>query len=285
MIRSLLAAGLIAFSATTTLAAEKIRFAVTDLNGLEQLQQEFKPFQDALEDITGLEVELFPISSRTAAVEAMNSDMLDLVLTGPAEYVVMKELADARVVTAWQRTDYYSEIVVMANGPINKVEDLKGQRVSFASAGSTSQHLGPAQALADLGLTVNEDYEGVFISRNVATEALIRGDIAAVSMTRTYLRQARELYPDEAFSVVVRSGDLPNDVLVASRDLDDETFETVRSAFIEHGGELMAAVLNGGKDNEKFVGGSFITNIDDSEYNYVRSMYETVGIPFDNFTN
>ncbi|TJX07567.1 MAG: phosphonate-binding protein, partial [Mesorhizobium sp.] len=45
--------------------AEPVKFAVTDMEGLEALQQEFGAFQTALEEATGLDVELFPVSSRT----------------------------------------------------------------------------------------------------------------------------------------------------------------------------------------------------------------------------
>jgi len=100
MIRSLLAACAISLVSLAPAAAESVKFAVTDIEGLEALQQEFGGFEKALEQATGLEVELFPVSSRTAAVEAMNSGQVDLVLTGPAEYVVMKELTQPQIVVA-----------------------------------------------------------------------------------------------------------------------------------------------------------------------------------------
>ena len=98
----LVAAAAIAFAAPAS--AETIKFAVTDIEGLEQLQQEFGAFETALEKSTGLDVELFPVSSRTAAVEAMNAEQVDFVLTGPAEYVVIKALTDSKIVVAWQRS-------------------------------------------------------------------------------------------------------------------------------------------------------------------------------------
>ena len=39
----------------------------------------------------------------------------------------------------------------------------------------------------------------------------------------------------------------------------------------------MQAVLQG-EDNQKFKGGFFLTEIKDSDYDYVRSMYRTIGI-------
>jgi phosphonate transport system substrate-binding protein len=276
MIRALLAVLMLAV-ALPAAAAERIRFAVTDIEGLEALQQEFGAFETALEKITGLDMELFPVSSRTAAVEAMNAEQVDFVLTGPAEYVVIKQLTNARIVVAWQRPDYFAQLVVMADGPIKKVADLKGKKVSFGSVGSTSQHLGPAQALADLGLKYGTDYEPQIISRNVAVEALIRGDLAAVGMNFTHLDRIRKAFPDKAFTVVARGRDLPNDILVARAGVPDEVFGKVRGAFLKHGTELMQAVLTG-EDNKKYGGGFFLTRVDDAEYDYVRDMYRTIGI-------
>lgn len=277
MFRTLVSALAITLATAFTAVAEPVRFAVTDIEGLEALQQEFGGFQKALEKITGLDIELIPVSSRTAAVEAMNSGHVELVLTGPAEYVVMKELSNPRIVVAWQRPDYFAQVAVLANGPIRSVEDLKGKKVAFGSVGSTSQHLGPAQVLTDSGILYGKDYEGVIISRNVAAEALIRGDIAAIGLNYGHLNSIRKAFPNAAFAVVARGRDLPNDILVARKDIPEEVFVKIRDAFLKHGNELMNAVLTG-EDNQKFKGGIFITDIKDSDYDYVRSMYRTIGI-------
>ena len=276
MLKSLLAAAF-ALTAATASQAEPLKFAVTDIEGLEQLSQEFGAFETALEQVTGLDVELFPVSSRTAAVEAMNADAVDFVLTGPAEYVVIKELTDPIIVAGWQRPDYFAQVVVLADGPIKSVQDLRGKIVTFGSVGSTSQHLGPAQALADLGLTMGADYDGKIIKRNVAVEALIRGDIAGVGMNFGHLNKIRKAFPDTAFTVVARGRDLPNDILVARPDVDPAALEKVRAAFVEKGDVLMAAVLKG-DDNQKYEGGFFLTGIEDSDYDYVRAMYRTIGV-------
>ena len=89
-LRAILTAAVLAVTAPTlATAADPVRFAVTDIEGLEALQQEFGPFEAALEKSTGLDVELFPVSNRTAAVEAIKAGQVDFVLTGPAEYVVI----------------------------------------------------------------------------------------------------------------------------------------------------------------------------------------------------
>lgn len=258
-------------------AADTVRFAVTDIEGLENLQREFGQFRDKLSTLTGYEIDFFPVNSRTAAVEAMKADQVDFVLTGPAEYVVFKARTGARVVVGWQRPNYFAQIVTMAEGPIKNTADLAGKKVSFGSVGSTSQHLGPAQALADVGLNYDEDYDPQIISRNVAIEALIRGDLAAVGMNFGHLEKIRKKFPDQAFTVVARGRDLPNDILIASSTVSDEMFSYMRAAFIDHGNDLMSAVLTG-DDNQKYKGGFFLNTVKDQDYDYVRAMYETIGV-------
>lgn len=277
MLKLIGAAAALAMMTFTATAAEKVRFAVTDVEGLEKLHQEFGPFRDKLQELTGLEIEFFPVNSRTAAVEALSSEQVDLVLTGPAEYVVMKQLTNAELVTAWQRPDYYAQVVVLADGPIKSVADLKGKKVAFGAVGSTSQHLGPAQVLTDLGLPQNE-YTPEIISRNVAVEAMINGDIAAVGLNRGHLESIREVYPEAAFLVLARGRDLPNDVLVARAGAEAEAVKKVRDAFVNSGKELMAAVVETTDDNKKYQGGHFITTIKDADYDYVRDMYRTIGV-------
>ena len=50
---------------------EPLRMAVTDIEGLEQIQREFGAFKDLLEKHSGCQVKFYPVPNRTAAVEAV----------------------------------------------------------------------------------------------------------------------------------------------------------------------------------------------------------------------
>ncbi len=262
---------------TQATAAETIRFAVTDIDGLESLQKEMGPFKAAFEAASGLTVEFFPVSGRTIAVEAMAADQVDFVLTGPAEYVVFNARLEAQPVVTWNRPDYYSNVVVLDSSPITSVDQLKGQKISFGEIGSTSQHLSPATLLAEAGLTYATDYEPVFLKRNVAMEALIKGDIAAIGLNRTHIDQITEKFPDQKLRILLKGGDLPNDVLLASPKVPAEVVEAVRKTFAEHSDALLAAVTST-EENEKYIGGSFTATVTDADYDTVRKMYENVGV-------
>jgi len=257
---------------------KEISLAITDIAGLENLQREFGAFRESLQKRTGLSIRFLPVSSRTAAVEAVNSKKIDFVLTGPAEYVVFKKRSQAEPVIGFQRPDYFSVIVTVAGRGVQGPADLKGKKVAFGDVGSTSQHLGPMQALADHGIDPRRDLQVLHLNRNVAIEALKRGDVAAVGMNDTHLKSARAKNPDVVFEVIARGRDLPNDILLAAPHVDKGTVERLRKAIADNSKELVEAILTG-EDNKKYAGMAFLPTVKDSDYNYVRSMYRTIGFP------
>lgn len=278
--KPLLASGLIALALATAPAAsaqETIRFAVTDIDGMEALQREMGPFKAAFEAASGLTVEFFPVSGRTVAVEAMAADQIDFVLTGPAEYVVFNARLDAQPVVTWVRPDYYSTVVVLEDSPVRTPDDLKGQMISFGEIGSTSQHLGPVDLLAKAGLTYAVDYQPVFLNRNVAVEALIKGEIAGIGLNRTHIDSITEKFPDQKFRVLVKGKQLPDDILLASPKVAPEVVDTVRKTFADNNDAILAA-LTSTEENAKYVGGKFNASVTNSDYDVVRKMFENIGI-------
>jgi phosphonate transport system substrate-binding protein len=283
--RLVLAAGLAVagFASGAAFATDTIRLAVTDVDGLESLQREFGPFKQSFETLSGLKLEFFPVSGRTAAVEAMAAKQVDFVLTGPAEYVVFRARTNASPVVTWQRPDYHSFLIAMADGPVKTVADLKGKKVSFHEIGSTSRHLGPGQLLADAGLVYGTDYEPVFVKVNVGVEALQRGDLAALGVNFTDLQRFKERMPDFKFVELAKSPQLPDDVLIAAPEVPAATIQKVRDVFLNHGEELMKSVTSTDA-NRKYIGGRFLPNVTDADYDVVRRMYNAVGITaFDAF--
>ncbi|MDP3194060.1 PhnD/SsuA/transferrin family substrate-binding protein [Tabrizicola sp.] len=278
--KHLLASGLLAIglaAATQAAAQDTIRFAVTDIDGMEALQREMGPFKDAFEAASGLKVEFFPVSGRTVAVEAMAADQVDFVLTGPAEYVVFNARLDAQPVVTWVRPDYYSTVVVLDDSAVKSPADLKGQKISFGEIGSTSQHLGPVDLLAQAGLTYAVDYEPVFLNRNVAVEALISGDIAGIGLNRTHIDSITGKFPDQKFRVLVKGPQLPDDILLASSKVAPEVVETVRKTFADNNEAILAA-LTSTEENAKYIGGKFNASVTNADYDVVRKMFENIGI-------
>ena len=276
------AIGILASSvmSVSAVAQEIINFAITDLEGMEQLQTEFGAFKDVLTKKTGLNIKFFPVPNRTAAVEAMRNKKIDLVLTGPAEYVIFKNRTNAKPLVGFSRPDYFADIVVMADGPIQDVKDLKNKKVAMGGVGSTSKHLAPMQVMKDAGLNPLKDIKPFHTSVKVGWEALKRGDVAAFATTNDKflkLRSKDKQFQPGAFRVIARSKDLPNDILLYRKNLDKNSVNKIKIALSENSDEMINAILVG-EDNKKFTGMKFLPNTKDSDYDYVRSMYKTIGV-------
>jgi phosphonate transport system substrate-binding protein len=258
-------------------AQNELRFAVTDVVGLETLQREWGPFQKALEAKSGLKLSFFAVTNRTAAAEALRAKRLDLVFTGPAEYVVMRARTDAVPVIALQRVDYYPNVVVRADSGITDVAGLKGKKVVFGPIGSTSRHLGPMQLLADLGLNPRSEIQPMHVSPSVGHEALKRGDVAAMGMNHTDFQKLRERDPATPYFVLARGRDLPLDLILAGSHVDKTVVAKVRKAIADNAAEMSKAILAGEGENTKYKGMVWVPTIRDEDYNYVRKMYATIG--------
>ena len=279
-----LGVSLAALSAVSAMA-ETWNLAVTDVEGMERLQTEWGPFKAALEAATGDTFEFFSVNSRTAAAEALRGKTVDFVISGPAEYVVINKLTEATPLIGLGRPDYFCAIVVRADSGINLPKDLIGKKVAFGDIGSTSNMLCPMQALADHGVDPVNDIEKTHTSRNIAHEALKNGDVDAIGTNAgswLRVRDAETELPYGFFKIIARSGDLPNDMLMVGAHVPTEAAMHVRDAILANKAAIIDGIVSN-EENEKYRGMDLVA-IDDSAYDYVRSMYSNAGYPqFDTF--
>lgn len=285
-LKSMLMGTVVAVLGASAAVAETWSIAVTDVEGLERLQAEWGPFKTALEAVTGETFEFFPVSSRTAAAEALRGETVDFVITGPAEYIVINTLTEATPLIGFGRPDYRCAIIVRADSGIDSMDDLKGQTVAFGDIGSTSNMLCPMQLMADYGVDPVNDIERVHTARNIAHEALKAGDVAAIGINEgSWISSARDQdtsVPYGFFRVLARSGDLPNDMIMAGAHVPAEVQTMIRDAIIANKADIITAITTH-EENGKYLGMDLVT-IHDANYDVVRAMYTTAGYPqFDNF--
>ncbi|MDP3338744.1 phosphate/phosphite/phosphonate ABC transporter substrate-binding protein [Frigidibacter sp.] len=285
-LKSLMLGTALAMLGVTAVSAETWNIAVTDVEGLERLQAEWGPFKAALDAATGHTFEFFPVSSRSAAAEALRGETVDFVVTGPAEYIIINTLTKATPLIGFGRPDYRCAIIVRADAGIDSMDDLKGKKVAFGDIGSTSNMLCPMQLMADYGVDPVTEIDKVHTSTNIAHEALKGGDVAAIGINEgSWINGARgkdTSVPYGFFKVLARSGDLPNDMLLVGAHVPAEVQALVRDSIIENKDQIIAAITEH-EENDKYVGMDLVT-IEDASYNRVRSMYTTAGYPqFDTF--
>ncbi|EKF23543.1 phosphate/phosphite/phosphonate ABC transporter, periplasmic binding family protein [Mycolicibacterium hassiacum DSM 44199] len=252
-----------------------VRLAVTDLQGLEELQREFGAFKTEFEKHSGLQVEFFAVSDRTAAAAALQAGRVDVVFTGPAEYVVIHDRTGAEPIVAIERDGYHSTIYTRADTGITNLEQLRGKKIAMSDVGSTSGHLGPSQMLVDAGLTPGSDVEVLTVGDTVH-EALRRGDVDAVGIGHHDYEEFMATDDPDRYRILAEGPILPPDLLIARPGLDEQTVATIRQTLTDHFDVLLAAMLEG-KDNAKYENAKLV-NVTDADYDTVRSMYRAVGV-------
>lgn len=271
---ALTASTLVACSGSDEADPNTVRMAVTDLQGLEELQREFGAFKDKLKSTSGYEIEFFPVNDRVAAAGALKSNKVDIVFTGPAEYVALHARTGAEPLVSISRPSYKSCIYTKADSGKNTLADLKDSKVGMSDVGSTSGHLGPAQMLQDAGLNTKDDLQIMNIG-DAVHPALERGDIDAVGLGCSYYEDNVKGKEDQ-FKLIATGETLPPDVIMYREGLDSEKVEKLRATFKDNWSDLHQAML-AGADNAKYSDAQ-LSVAEDSDFNVVRSMYKAVGV-------
>lgn len=263
--------------ATNDAAAPAVlRFAITDVEGLEQLQREFGEFRKLLQEQTRLSIEFFPVSDRTAAVTALENEQIDLVLTGPAEYVIFRSRTEVRPLVGLYRPDYTAVILVRGDDNYRTLGELKGKKVAMGPVASTSKHLAPMHMFNAVGIGPG-DIEPFHTSVRAGWETLIRGDVAAFATTKDKYLLLKKSDDAENIVLLAESEPLPMDVLLARPGLSSRITAAITAAIDGHSDAFVEAILTG-EDNQKYRGMQFRSQIQDADYDDVRNMFRSAGL-------
>lgn len=255
---------------------KKLKFAVADANGLEDLQQSYDAFRTALAEVLEIPIEFFPVQNRTGAASALQSGQVDIIFAGPSEYVILSSRAKAIPVVAIQRSQYYPIIVTRADSDIKSLSQLKGKTIAMRSIGSTSGHLAPTKMLIDAGLDPNTDVKIVMLGTS-GIKALKKGEVQAwtIASDRYKNTLASEGFSENDFSILAKGQLLPSDLFVVSNQMNYEFIENMRSQMIANQDKLIKSLLVA-EVNQPYKGSKFIA-ANDANYNMIREVYQKIG--------
>jgi phosphonate transport system substrate-binding protein len=247
----------------------KIRFGITDGNTLEKLKADYDLFRVALAEVLEMEVDFFPLKNQVSAAIELKQGQVDLVLTGPSEYVIARSRTNAVPIVGITRPNYYSIIAVPANSEIKTVADLRGKTIAMSDVGSTSGHLGPTQILIEAGLDPKTDVKIQMLGDEGSVAALQNGKVDAWGgSTSNYQEISSDKFPK-----IAQSSLLPGDVFVAGSSLEAATVEFIRSRMMQHQNKLIQAIS---VKKSKYRGSTFKL-VQDSEYDVIRKAYQAIG--------
>jgi len=256
---------------------DKLRFAVTDAQGLEELERDYDIFKNTLEELLSIPIEFFPVEDYFMATSALQSAQVDLVWAGPSEYVVIAARTDAIPLVSIARPEYYTTIAVRADSGIQSLADLKGKTIDIRKRGSTASHLGAIALLTAAGLDPQTDVNTI-ASKAFSLRPLKTG--AADAWSRTSYRYTQALEQEGAtasdYPLIAEGKPLPGDILLASSHLDSALVAQLQMQILAGQEQLIQAILAVDTLAFRFQG-TYFAPANDADYDIIRDAYRAIG--------
>ncbi|TAG67534.1 MAG: phosphate/phosphite/phosphonate ABC transporter substrate-binding protein, partial [Burkholderiales bacterium] len=144
----------------------------------------FAPFTAHLSACTAKKVVFFQVQSNAAEIEAMRSGRLHVAgfSTGPTAFAVNVAGAIPFAVKGFAKEfqGYNLIVVTRANGPIQKITDLKGKKIAHTSPSSNSGNMAPRALFPTEGVTPDKDYTVVYSGKHDSSIlGVMKGDYDA----------------------------------------------------------------------------------------------------------
>ncbi|MCH8499456.1 MAG: PhnD/SsuA/transferrin family substrate-binding protein [Marinobacter sp.] len=254
-----------------------LRFADTGIEGMEEMVRTYGQFQQQLTDILGIDVRFFPVSDRTATVNALQFSQVDMILAGPSEYAIMRARQNVKKMIGIERAHYGTAFVVHADSGIYSLEDLRGKRVALKDPGSTTGHIIPTLMMTQAGLNVDRDLRALLLD-GARFEALINRDVHAMGSGVRDVDRLKQRDPNGQYRVIAESDTMPRDIFVARGGISDGCVAYVSERMMAHADELMDSILGPG-ERKKYIGSRFVNDLTEEEYDLITEAYALVGMP------
>ena len=252
----------------------RLRFAVTDISGAEELEQDFGPFRQELEAVLNLPIEFFPVENFVDAVPSLLANELDFVMAGPSEYLLLKARANAVPIAGVTRSDYYPVFVTLADSDIETLTDLNGKKIAMWAEGATAGHIAPTKMLLDAGLQ-SDAYEALMLGTEGVDAMLSEQVDAWVTSHTRYKKILTQLGRMDDVKIVAEGEHLPPDIFVANPNLGERFLAELKSKLIANKDMLIPALYESGA-NQKFKESDMIL-VKDSDYQALRDSYYAIG--------
>jgi phosphonate transport system substrate-binding protein len=255
---------------------DTIKFAAAGIEGLEELTYRFDDFAALMEDLLGVEFEMFALSDRTVSSTALEYGQVDLVLSGPSEYILSKMAEpEIELVGGLERENYYTVFIVHADSGFETLDDLVGHTIAMKNTGSSSGHIGPSGILVDEGYDLDRDFD-IQLLGDASLEALRAGEVDAMGDGVKHYHTLVEMDGEEEWEILYEGPPLPADPFIVGPDVPDSFKAEFERVLFEHSDEILEAIL-ASEDNDKYEDGRII-EVADKDYDLMRETYEILGL-------
>lgn len=243
-------------------------FAYTPVEDPAVYVEVWSEFVDHLAEVTGKNVQYFPVQSYAAQQEALRAGRVHVAAVnagGVATAVACAGFVPFAIATSLEgEFGYEMEIITYPGSGIETVEDIKGRGLAFTTETSNSGFKAPSALLAsEFGMMAGEDFTPAFSG---AHDASVLGvvnkdyDAAAVANSVSKRMVARDVVKADDFVTVYKSQTFPTSGFGYLNTLNPELAEKIRDAFLNFdwtGTKLLAEFENTEPPQQKFSPVSF----------------------------
>jgi phosphonate transport system substrate-binding protein len=257
-------------SAERTAEEEPLLFGVVSFYYPRRMFLKYEPLVSYLSGCTGRRWELRLGATYDQTVSELCSGRLTAAYLGPLTYIRAHAACDtepvARLNTGGRET-YRSYILVRADSPIREITDLRGKRMAFGSALSTSSHLVPRAILVEAGMDLQKDVICSYLEHHEeAARAVVAGEVDACGV--------RDIVGDrfltKGLRLLVQSDPIPNFPIAVAPGVGDDLRQTLTHVLVDLPREDPAkAAIMAGWDRELADGFAPAT---DAEYDRIREL-------------
>ncbi|WP_431695932.1 phosphate/phosphite/phosphonate ABC transporter substrate-binding protein [Kocuria rhizophila] len=219
---------------------DTITFAAVPAESSTSLESDYSAITKLLEQETGATVTFQNASDYAAVIEGQRAGQIDIASYGPFSYTIAKDSGVKAEAIAAPTNDkskdpaYTSLAYVRQDSDIKGLSDLKGKKVCFVDAASTSGYLVPMKGLKDEGIDLEKDLEAVMAGGHDASLlSLESGQCDAAFAHDTMLKTLEKSGQVEkgALRPVWESEPIPEDPIALNMDtLEPEMVEKITTA-------------------------------------------------------
>lgn len=260
-------------------------FAYTPVEDPAVYAKVWDGFLQHMEEVTGRKVQFFPVQSNAAQLEAMRAGRLHIAGFNTGSNPIAVACAGFKSFAMMARADdsfgYEMEIITYPGSGIDKVEDIKGQKMAFTSETSNSGFKAPSALLAsEFSMQADKDFEAVFSGKHDnSILGVANKDYPAAAIANSVLKRmvSRDVIKNDQVSTIYTSQTFPTTGYGFVYNLKPELQEKIKEAFFSFDWEGSTLQEEFSKSGEaKFVPITF-----KEHWDVIRKIDDANGVSYD----
>ncbi|SIT17889.1 phosphate/phosphite/phosphonate ABC transporter substrate-binding protein [Paracoccus saliphilus] len=260
-------------------------FAYTPVEDPAVYAEVWQGFLDHMVEVTGKEVQFFPVQSNAAQIEAMRAGRLHVAGFNTGSNPLAVACAGFRPFTMMAAEDgsfgYEMEIITYPDSGIEKVEDIAGKKMAFTSETSNSGFKAPSAILsAEFGMEAGENFEPVFSgAHDSSILGVANKDYPAAAIANSVKGRMfeRDVVTEDQLVTIYTSQTFPTTGYGTAHNLTPELQEKIQEAFFSFDWKGSALLEEFSKSGEaKFIPITF-----QEDWAVIRTIDEANGVAYE----